>query len=132
MRRLRVGHGGPDFAGLEPRPGRVVEVAVGGGDLPEKLPGALRPRPGGHDGDDLELGVEGDAGDLLPYQDRVLDALAGLLPAVPCPAADRQPQGHAGPQEHRLPYLAVLHPEVSLNPNPPKDRDGRREDSGRG
>ena len=89
-------------------------MAVGGGDPPEKLTGALLPRPGGHDGDDLKLGVEGDAGDLLAYQDGVLDALTGLLPAVPGPAADRQPQDRAHPQERRLPYLAVLHPQIAL------------------
>ena len=109
-----VRHHGPDFADLEARSGGVVVVPVGGGDPPEKLTGALRPRPGGHDGDDLELGVEGDAGDLLLDEQRVLDALAGLLPAVPCPAADGQPQGRAAPQERRLPYLAVLHPQVAL------------------
>ena len=114
VEHLRVGKDGPDLAHLEASACGVVEVAVGGGDLPEKLPGALLPRPGGHDGDDLKLGVEGDAGDLLPYQDGVLDALTGLLPAVPCPAADRQPQGRAGPQERRLPYLAVLHPQIAL------------------
>ena len=114
VEHLRVGKDGPDLAHLEASACGVVEVAVGGGDLPKKLPGALLPRPGGHDGDDLKLGVEGDAGDLLPYQDGVLDALTGLLPAVPCPAADRQPQGRAGPQERRLPYLAVLHPQVAL------------------
>ena len=97
VEHLRVGKDGPDLAHLEAGACGVVEVAVGGGDLPKKLPGALLPRPGGHDGDDLKLGVEGDAGDLLPYQDGVLDALAGLLPAVPCPAADCQPQGRARP-----------------------------------
>ena len=114
VQHFRVGKDGPDLAHLEAGACGVVEVAVGGGDLPEKLPGALRPRPGWHDGDDLELGVEGGAGDLLAYQDGVLDALAGLLPAVPCPAADGQPQGRAGPQERRLPYLPVLHPQVAL------------------
>ena len=114
VEHLRVGHDGPDPADLEAGACGVVEVAVGGGDLPEKLPGALRPRPGGHDGDDLKLGVEGGAGDLLLDEQRVLDALAGLLPAVPGEAADPQPQDRAHPQERRLPYLPVLHPQVAL------------------
>ena len=127
VEHLRVGKDGPDLAHLEAGACGVVEVAVGGGDLPEKLPGALRPRPGGHDGDDLKLGVEGDAGDLLPYQDGVLDALTGLLPAVPCPAADGQPQGRARRQERRLPYLAVLHPQVALEGGQSADaEDGHR------
>ena len=128
VEHLRIGKDGPDLAHLEASACGVVEVAVGGGDPPEKLTGALRPRPGGHDGDDLKLGVEGDAGDLLPYQDGVLDALTGLLPAVPCPAADGQPQGRAGPQERRLPYLAVLHPQIVLEGGQRADaEDGHRD-----
>ena len=89
-------------------------MAVGGGHRPQELAGALGSRPGGQYGGDLNLGVEGDAGHLLLDEEWVLDALAGLLPAVPCPAAGRQPQGRAYPQERRLPYLAVLHPQVAL------------------
>ena len=74
----------------------------------------MLPRVGGQDGDDLELGVEGDAGDLFPDEQRGFHPLAGLLPTVPGEAADGQPEGHTGPQERRLPYLAVLHPEVAL------------------
>ena len=114
VQHFRVGKDGPDLAQLEASACGVVEVAVGGGDLPEKLPGALGPGPGGQYGGDLNLGVEGDAGHLLLDEEWVLDALAGLLPAVPCPAAGRQPQGRAYPQERRLPYLAVLHPQVAL------------------
>ena len=43
-----------------------------------------------------------------------MDAASGLLPPPPCPAAGGQPQGRARPQERRLPYLAVLHPQVAL------------------
>ena len=90
VERLGIGNDGPHAAHLEAGARGVVVVAIGGGHGAEKLPGPLLPGVGGHDGDDLELGVEGDAGDLLAYQDGVLDAAAGLLPAVPCPAADRQ------------------------------------------
>ena len=114
VERVRVWRYGPDPADLESRPGGVVVVAVCGGHRAEKLTGPLRPRLGGQDGHHLKLGVEGDAGDLLPYQDGVLDALAGLLPTPPRPAADDQPQGGDGSQERRLPYLAVLHPQVAL------------------
>ena len=114
VQHLRVGHDGPHPAGLEARPGGVVVVPVGGGDRAEKLPRPLRHRVRGQNRRHLKLGVEGDAGDLLAYQDGVLDALTGLLPAEPCPAADGQPQGRAHPQERRLPYLAVLHPQVAL------------------
>ena len=90
VERLGIGNDGPHAAHLEAGARGVVVVAIGGDHGAEKLPGPLLPGVGGHDGDDLELGVEGDAGDLLAYQDGVLDAAAGLLPAVPCPAADRQ------------------------------------------
>ena len=103
VQHLRVGHDGPDFADLEARPGGVVVVPVGGGDRAEKLPRPLRHRVRGQDRRHLKLGVEGDAGDLLAYQDGVVNAVAGLLPAEPCPAADGQPQGRARPQERRLP-----------------------------
>ena len=114
VQHLRVGHDGPHPADLEARPGGVVVVPVGGGHRAEKLPRPLRHRVRGQNRRHLKLGVEGDAGDLLAYQDGVLNAVAGLLPAVPCPAADGQPQGRAHPQERRLPYLAVLHPQVAL------------------
>ena len=114
VHHVGVGRGWPDLADLEARPGGVVEMAVGGGHRPQELAGALGPRPGGQYGGDLNLGVEGDAGHLLLDEEWVLDALAGLLPAVPCPAADRQPQGRAYPQERRFPCLAVLHPQVAL------------------
>ena len=109
-----VGRGWPDFADLEARPGGVVVVPVGGGDRAEKLPRPLRHRVRGQNRRHLKLGVEGDAGDLLAYQDRVVNAVAGLLPAMPCPAAADQPQGRARRQERRLPDLPVLHPQVAL------------------
>ena len=114
VQHVGVGRDGPDAADLEPRPCGVVVVSVGGGHRTQKLPGSLRHGAGGHDGRDLKLGVEGDAGDLLPYQDGVLDAASGLLPAPPRPAACGQPQGRADAQERGLPYLAVLHPQVAL------------------
>ncbi len=114
VQHVRVGRGGPDPADLEARPGGVVEVAVGGGHRPQELGGTLGPGRLRQDRRDLKLGVEGDAGDLLLYQQRVFHPLAGLLPAVPGPAADGQPQGRARSQERRLPYLPVLHPQVAL------------------
>ena len=114
VHHVGVGRGWPDLADLEARPGGVVGMAVGGGHRPQELAGALGPRPGGQYGCDLKLGVEGDAGHLLLDEEWVLDAFAGLLPAAPCPAAGRQPQGRAYPQERRLPCLAVLHPQVAL------------------
>ncbi len=114
VQHLRVGRGWPDFADLEARPGGVVEVAVGGGHRPQELTGPLGPRPGGQYGGDLNLGVEGDAGHLLLDEEWVLDALARLPPAVPCPSTDGQSQGCARPQQGGLPYLAVLHPKVAL------------------
>ena len=109
-------------------PAGVVEVAVGGGHRPQELAGPLRSRPGGQYGGDLNLGVEGDAGHLLLDEEWVLDALAGLLPAVPCPAAGRQPQGRDRSQEGGLPYLPVLHPQVALQGRKRADaEDGHRD-----
>ena len=127
MQVLRVGGGWPHLPHLELRSCGVVEVAVGGGHRAEKLPGPLGPGGAGHDCDDLYLGVEGDAGDLLPDEQGVLDALSGLLPAVPGPAACGQPQGRSRPKERRLPYLPVLHPQVALQSGQrPDAQDGHR------
>ena len=79
VQHVRVRHDRLHAAHLEAGACGVVVVAVGGGDRAEKLPGALLPRVGGQDCDDLKLGVEGDAGDLFAYQDGVLDAAAGLF-----------------------------------------------------
>ena len=67
VERLGIGNDGPHAAHLEAGARGVVVVAIGGGHGAEKLPGPLLPSVGWHD-DDLELGVEGDAGDLLAYQ----------------------------------------------------------------
>ena len=102
-------------------------MAVGGGHRSQKLPGPLRLGVRGHDGDDLKLGVEGDTGDLLLDEQGVFHPLAGLLPAPPSPAACGQPQDHSRPQERRLPYLPVLHPQVSLQGRQrPHAQDGHR------
>ena len=127
VQHLRVWGNGPDPADLEPRPGGVVVVSVCGGHRTEKLPGAMLPRVGGQDGDDLYLRVEGDAGDLLLYEDRVLDAASGLLPPPPGPAAHGQPESRSDSQEGGLPYLAVLHPQVALQGGQSADaEDGHR------
>ena len=128
VEQRRVGRDGLHLAHLEPRSCGVVEVAVGRGHRPQELGGALLPRRGGQDRRDLYLGVEGDAGDLLLDEQRVFHPLAGLLPAVPRPPADRQSQGRAGPQQRRLPYLAVLHPQVALEGGQrPDAEDGHRD-----
>ena len=95
----------------------MVVVAVGGRHPAEQL---LRPPPGlrrfrrRQDGDDLDLGVEGDARDLLLDQERVVDAVARALPARPGPAAHRQAEGDARPQRDRLPGFPGLPPLVAL------------------
>ena len=114
VERLRIGHGGAHAAHLETGARGVVVVTVGGSHRTEKLPGPWLPGVGGQDGDDLELGVEGDAGDLLLYQDGVLNAASGLLPPPPGPAAHGQPESRNRAQGCGLPYLAVLHPQVAL------------------
>ena len=53
-------------------------------------------------------------GDLLAYEQRVLDPAPGLLPAVPGEAGCAHAEGRSRPKERRLPYLPVLHPEVAL------------------
>ena len=127
VQHVRVGRGGPDLAHPEPRSCGVVEVAVGGGHRPEKLANAMRSRVGGQQRGDLYLGVEGDAGDLLLDEQGVFHPLAGLLPAVPGEASDGQPQGHSRPEERRLPYLPVLHPQVALEGGQGADaEDGHR------
>ena len=110
VQHRRIGDGGTHAADLETGACGVVEVAVSRCYRPEKLSGALLPRVVGQDRRHLYLRVEGDARDLLLYQDGVLDAVAGLLPAVPRPPACGRPQGRADAQQRRLPYLAVLAP----------------------
>ena len=87
---VQVGQGDhrPDVADPEPGPGGVVVVAVGGGHRLQDFPGPLLSGAVGQHGDDLELGVEGDAAHLLLDQQGVVDPAAGLLPAPPAPARD--------------------------------------------
>ena len=61
----------------------------------------------------VQLGVEGDAGHLLPDQQRVVDPVAGLLPAPPAPAGHHHAGDGAQAQEGRLEDFAVLHPQVA-------------------
>ena len=110
-----VGHGGPHLSHLEPCPGGVVVVAVGRRHRLKQLPGPLRSRVGGQDRRHLKLGVEGDARDLLLDEERVVDAVAGLLDAVPGQAADGQSEGNAHAQQGGLPGLPGLHPHVPLD-----------------
>ena len=127
VHHLRVGDGRLYLPLLEPRPGGVVEVAVGEGHRLKQLGGPLRPRVGGQHGDDLKLGVEGDPGDFFACQQRVFHPLAGLLPPVPGPTACEQAQGRADAEKRRLPYLPVLHPQVALQGRQrPAAEDGHR------
>ena len=104
---------GFDAAGLEPGPGGMVVVAVGGGHRTQEFLRPLLPGAVGQHGDDLQLSVEGDAAHLLLDQQRVVDPAAGLLPAPPTPARHGQPQDGAGAQERRLEKLPVLDPQVA-------------------
>ena len=61
----------------------------------------------------LNLGVEGDAGDLLLDEQGVEDPLSGLLDAVPEPASSGQGCGDADAHDHGLPGLSRLHPQVA-------------------
>ena len=101
-------------ANLELGPGGMIEVAVGGGHPFQQFLGPLETAPFRQDGHHLQLGFEGDAGDLLPYQDGVVDPAAGLLPAPPAPACHGQAQDGTRAQERCLQVLAVLHPQVAL------------------
>ncbi len=108
-----VGHGGPHAARLQVRPCGVVVVAVGGGHRLQQLLRPVGPGVLGQDGRHLNLGVEGDAGDLLLDEKGVEDPLSGLLDAVPEPAACGQGCGDANAHDHGLPGVSRLHPQVA-------------------
>ena len=108
-----VGHGGPQAARLQVRPCGVVVVAVGRRNRLKQLLRPVGPGVLGQDGRHLNLGVEGDAGDLLLDEQGVEDPLSGLLDAVPEPAACGQGCGDADAHEHGLPGLPRLHPQVA-------------------
>ena len=108
-----IGDGGPHPARPETRPCGVVVVAVGRRHRLQKLLRPVGPCVRGQDGRHLNLGVEGDAGDLLLDEQGVEDALAGLLDAVPEPAPCGQRGGDADAHERRLPGLPGLHPQVA-------------------
>ena len=127
MEHLGVGHGGPHPAHVEARARGVVIVAVGGGHRLQQLIRPVGPGAPGQDRRHLNLGVEGDAGDLLLDEDGVEDPLAGLLPAVPGPAAHGQGEGDARSHEHGLPGLPRLHPQVASDDGQGRDaQDGHR------
>ena len=104
----------------------MVVVAVGGRHPAEQI---LRPSLGlpgirrRQHGDDLDLGVEGDARDLLLDQERVVDAVARALPARPGPATHRQSEGDARPQCDSLPGLPGLPPLVALEGGEAREGD---------
>ena len=117
VHRRGRGEHGAQAARAEARAGGVVVVAVGRRHRLQQLLRALaavsrlRRR---EDGDDLDLGVEGDARDLLLDQERVVDAVARAIPARPGPARGGEPQGDAGAERERLPGLSRLPPLVAL------------------
>ena len=113
---VQVGQGDhrPDVAHPEPRPGGMVVVAVGGGHRLQDFPSPLLPGAVGKDGDDLELGVEGNAAHLLLDQQGIVNAAADLLPAPPAPARDDEPEHGTGAQQRRIEKLPVLHPQVAF------------------
>ena len=113
VEHLRVGRGGPQAARLQVRPCGVVVVAVGRRHRLQQLLRPVGPGLAGQDGRHLNLGVEGDAGDLLLDEQGVEDPLSGLLDAVPEPAARGQGEGDARAHEHGLPGLPRLHPQVA-------------------
>ncbi len=127
MEHRGVGHGGPHPAHVEASPGGVVVVAVGRRHRSEKLSGALLPGVGGQDRRHLNLGVEGDAGDLLLDEEGVVHPLSGLLETVPEPAPGGQGGDDADAHEHGLPGLPRLHPQVA-----PQRGQGRHSQDGHG
>ena len=112
-----LGDDRPHPARPQARARGMVVVAVGGGHRLKQL---LRAPPAplrvvaGHDRDELDVGLEGDARDLLLDQQRVEDAVARALPARPRPAGHAQSEGDAGAERDRLPGLARLPPLVAL------------------
>ena len=88
----RVGDDWPHLAHIEARSGGVVVVAVG--RRRQQLIRPLGPRVRWQDRRHLKLGVEGDAGDLLFDEERVINALAGLLPPLPQPTSARAAAMH--------------------------------------
>ena len=111
---VHQGDQGADPAYPEPGPGGVVVVAVGGGHRLQDFPGPLFTAAIGQHGDDLKLGVEGDAAHLLLDQQGIVDPVAGLLPPPPAPARRGETGDSAQTQERRLEELPVLHPQVAL------------------
>ena len=72
----------------------------------------------------MQFGVEGYTRNLLPDEERVVHAGAGLLDPPPCPARDGEDGGHADSQKRGLPGLARSHPEIA----PESDQGGDAED----
>ena len=127
VQHRRVGDGGPHPAHVEARPRGVVVVAVGRRHRLKQLVRPLGPRVLWQERRHLKLGVEGDAGDLLLDEDRVEDALAALLEAVPEPAPGGQGGGDAHAHQHGLPRLPCLHPQVAFHGDQCRDaQDGHR------
>ena len=88
----RVGDDWPHPAHIEARSGGVVVVAIG--RRRQQFIRPLGPLVRWQDRRHLKLSVEGDAGDLLFDEERVINALAGLLPPVPQPASARAAAMH--------------------------------------
>ena len=123
-----VGNDWPHLGGLEPGPGGIVVALVGQGRVAQQPLGPALAAVLGEDGDDLELGLVGDAGELILDQQGVLVAApgAGLPDAPPGPARHGQRRRGADAQEHRLPGLAPLHPQVALDGRKDQHPQGRQ------
>ena len=126
---LGGGNRGPRLPGLEAGPGGVVVTLVGQGGVAQQFPGPVLAAVLGEDGDDLQLGLVGDARSLLLNQQRVpvLAPGEGLPYAPPGPARQGQRRRRAQAQQHRLPGLAVLNPEVA-----PESHEGHHPQHGQG
>ena len=134
MHHRRVGDNGPHFPHPEARSGGMVVVPVGCRDRAEQFPRALSTLLRlalGKDGDDLYLGVERDAGDLLLDQERVVDTGTRLPDAPPRPSRHRQGGGYADSHERCLPRLSGAHPQVAPQTDQGRDpQDDHRVDIG--
>ena len=119
LQHRRGGGDGSDAAGPEARAGGVVVVAVGGHNAVEQFRRALGPGLRGQDGRHLELGLEGNPGDLFLDEGGVVDAVAAALPAPPEPGPRHGGGEHTGAQERRLEGFAALHPVPALEGDEP-------------
>ena len=127
MQHVGIGNDRSHLPHPETRPGGVVVVAVGRHHRFKQVGGPLLPRGGGQHCDDPDLGVEGDAGDLLAYQEGVVDGRT-LEEARLHPARRDEARSDAESQQGGLPRLVRLHPLIRLEGDQRADaKDGHAE-----